>query len=120
MRWYFSRNGETAGPVEEAQVIEWVKAGGRDGMVQAETGGQWMPIHQSPFAQWVRLAVRDHPSYNAYTALAFFLPGIGFIAGIARMVSSDPLDRKLGVHTLIASLFFGFFWYIALSAYGVM
>lgn len=50
MRWYFSRSGETAGPVDEPQIIEWVKAGAWDAMVQAETGGQWMPIAQSPFA----------------------------------------------------------------------
>jgi hypothetical protein len=50
MRWYVSRNGEIAGPVEEAQVIEWVKGGMRDGTVRDEAGGPWTPLEQSRFA----------------------------------------------------------------------
>ena len=50
MRWYVSRNGETAGPVEEAQLFEWVRGGMRDGMVRDEAGGPWTPLEQSPFA----------------------------------------------------------------------
>lgn len=49
MRWYFSRNGETVGPVEEAQVVAWVKAGASDAMVRDEAGGPWTPIKSSPF-----------------------------------------------------------------------
>jgi hypothetical protein len=50
MRWYVSKNGETTGPVEEAQIVEWVKAGLRDAMVRDEAGGQWTALTQSPFA----------------------------------------------------------------------
>jgi len=49
MRWYLSRGGETVGPVDEAQIAEWVRMGVRDGMVRDEAGGPWTPLAQSPF-----------------------------------------------------------------------
>ena len=49
MRWYVSRAGETQGPVEEGQVVAWVRAGMSDGMVRDEAGGPWTPLAQSPF-----------------------------------------------------------------------
>lgn len=49
MRWYVSRNGETVGPVEEAQVAEWVRGGMHDAVVRDDAGGHWTPIAHSPF-----------------------------------------------------------------------
>ncbi len=45
-----SKSGETTGPVEESQVVAWVKAGLRDCMVRDEAGGPWTALAQSPFA----------------------------------------------------------------------
>jgi hypothetical protein len=52
MRWYWSRNGETTGPIEEAEIVQQVKGGTVDGQVMPEAGGQWAPITNSPFAQF--------------------------------------------------------------------
>ncbi len=49
MRWYVSRNGETIGPVDDAQVATWIRGGMVDGMIRDEQGGQWMPLASSPF-----------------------------------------------------------------------
>lgn len=50
MRWYVSRQGETVGPVEPAQVTEWVRGGMTDAMVRDDAGGPWTAVLQSPFA----------------------------------------------------------------------
>jgi hypothetical protein len=50
MRWYVSRNGETHGPLDEAQVVHWFRGGMHDAMVRDEAGGPWTPILQSPIA----------------------------------------------------------------------
>lgn len=53
MRWYVSRNGETVGPVEEAQVVEWARVGLFGAMLRDEAGGPWTPFEASPFARFV-------------------------------------------------------------------
>ncbi len=58
MRWYVSRNGETHGPVEEALVAQWVRAGMRDARVRDETSAEWVALEKSPFAE---LLVRKVP-----------------------------------------------------------
>jgi hypothetical protein len=58
MRWYVNRNGETAGPVEETQIMHWAETGQitRGMSFQAETGGPWLPVEQSPFARYVTVS----------------------------------------------------------------
>jgi hypothetical protein len=53
-----------------------------------------------------------HPSYNAFLFLAFLLPLFGLIAGIVLMTKDGVLDKRVGEHTLVMSLVFGFFWFI--------
>ncbi len=53
MRWFVSRNGQTSGPVDEAEVAAWVRGGMADASVRDEMGGNWMPVAQSPFASLV-------------------------------------------------------------------
>jgi hypothetical protein len=53
MRWYVSRNGETVGPVDDAQVAQWVSAGMVDAQLRDEAGGPWTWVPQSPFAAFV-------------------------------------------------------------------
>lgn len=52
MRWYVSRYGEAVGPVEGAEVIEWLGArGAQDGVfLRDEAASEWVPIEKSPFA----------------------------------------------------------------------
>jgi hypothetical protein len=52
MRWYASAQGQSSGPFEEHQIIDLIRAGRID-HVQGEGGGNWMPVHASPFASYV-------------------------------------------------------------------
>jgi len=54
MGWYVSRNGETSGPVDDAQIVKWIRAGMRDASVRDEAGGGWLPLAKSPFARVVK------------------------------------------------------------------
>lgn len=56
MRWYFSRNGETVGPLEESALVDQVRAGVHAGMVRDEAGGPWTPIEHSPFGHFISAA----------------------------------------------------------------
>jgi hypothetical protein len=54
MGWYVKRGEETVGPVDGTIVIQWVQQGMRDGaQVRDESAGGWMPLTQSPFAQFL-------------------------------------------------------------------
>lgn len=79
MKWYYSRNGETAGPVEEWQIIQWVQLGGWDAMVQAETGGQWMPVVSSPFAVYIPRSKPPLVNANQLSQLVLFLFASGAV-----------------------------------------
>jgi len=47
MRWYVSRNGETSGPTEEAQVVGLARSGGLNGaMLRDEASPHWIPVEQ--------------------------------------------------------------------------
>jgi hypothetical protein len=50
VRWYVSRNGETLGPVDAAQVVIWIREGMSEGQVRPETGGPWIALSDSPFS----------------------------------------------------------------------
>lgn len=60
MRWYVSRDGEVVGPVEPAELIEWVRtrpAEQRSGLfVRDEAASAWVPIDQSPFVAAIKIA----------------------------------------------------------------
>lgn len=47
----------------------------------------------------------DHDSYGLYSILALILPVVGVILGIIMLTKDDPLDKKLGEHTLVCSVF---------------
>lgn len=57
MRWYVSRNGETFGPIEDAQVVELARAGLNGGMLRDEASPHWIPVEQSPFAGFLPSSV---------------------------------------------------------------
>jgi restriction system protein len=52
LRWYVSRNGETAGPVEEEVLAGWIRDGVRDGMILAEGASTWISLAD----HWMLLA----------------------------------------------------------------
>jgi len=56
MRWYVSRNGETAGPTEGALLVELAREGKLHvgSFIRDEAGGNWMPIESSPFVTLVK------------------------------------------------------------------
>lgn len=51
MRWYVSRRGEIVGPVEAAQVEQWIRSGMTDAHLRAEDSAEWVPVAKSPFAK---------------------------------------------------------------------
>jgi hypothetical protein len=53
MGWYVDRGGGSVGPVDGTIVVQWIQQGMRDGSVCDESTGVWVPIAQSPFAQFV-------------------------------------------------------------------
>ena len=77
MRWYVSRNGETVGPVEEADVANWVRAGMHDAMLRDEAGGPWTPVSQSPFGALLP-RVRPTPSWM-WAGIGIAVIGAGFL-----------------------------------------
>ncbi len=56
-RWYVSVANQITGPFEERSVVEWVSQelaahpddGIRFALVKDERGGEWLPVHASPF-----------------------------------------------------------------------
>lgn len=52
MRWYVIRAGQTTGPIEEPELVRLIQSGMVDAHIRDEAGGAWMPVGQSPFAQF--------------------------------------------------------------------
>lgn len=80
MRWYVSRNGETLGPVDEAEIRKWAQ----EGMVvpgmffRDEAGSAWTPVEQSPFAALMTGAAA--PAAGGSEALGTLLVAIPLLA----------------------------------------
>jgi hypothetical protein len=53
MRWYVSRNGQTVGPVDEAEIRNWPPGSLIGAHLRDEAGGAWTPAEHSPFAAYV-------------------------------------------------------------------
>jgi hypothetical protein len=49
-RWYLWANGETSGPVDELQILEWYRDGKlvRGTQAQSESGGPWIAVNLVP------------------------------------------------------------------------
>lgn len=77
MRWYVNRNGQTMGPVEEAELAEAVRKG-FEGSVRDEMGGQWMPVASSPFA--ALMPKKTKPAHFAFALLGTTL-FVGLLLG---------------------------------------
>lgn len=58
-----------------------------------------------------KLKAKDHESYRKFSLVAFILPFVGFIIGIAYMLKPGKLDKKVGEHTLAVSILWGIIWY---------
>src|SRR5687767_8421793 len=82
MRWYVSRNGETVGPVEEAELADWARTGqlGGGAFIRDEAGGTWTPIEHSPFASLcVASTVAVATPLKTPRERYLFFGGIGFV-----------------------------------------
>jgi len=97
MRWYVSRNGESSGPVEEAQVAEWVRGGMVDAMLRDEAGGNWMRVGQSPFAQLLPATAGSTliPWRNKKALIAYYCGVFSLIPGLALLLG--PIALFLGI-----------------------
>ena len=62
----------------------------------------------------------DHDSYGLFSILALILPVVGIILGIIMLTKDDKVDKKLGEHTLVCSIFgfilAGIFWVVIAGA----
>ncbi len=78
MRWYLSRNGETGGPYDEQQVVDWFKSGhiGPESLLQQEGKREWKPILESAIAARIRPSSGN--PWLIWGGLAFCL--VGFMA----------------------------------------
>jgi hypothetical protein len=95
MRWYVSRNGETQGPIDEATVAQWVRAGMRDASVRDDAGGNWTPIAQSPFAA---LAARPQKSQSTLGILGAVGGGLLIaVFGVRIFVFGSPSTPQVVV-----------------------
>lgn len=47
----------------------------------------------------------DHDSYGLYSILALIFPLVGVILAVIMLTKNDPLDKKLGEHTIVCSIF---------------
>lgn len=113
MRWYVSREGEVVGPIEPAELIEWVRtrpAEQKVGLfVRDEASAGWAPIEQSPFASAadVRTPQAFAPVQGGSDALGYAILLAPFISGllvwlwIANMNLLQDPSGTLSVLTII-------------------
>ena len=66
----------------------------------------------------VEQRAKDHSAYGSLTTLAVIVPIVGVVVGIAYLIKSDPVDRKLGEHVLAVSLLVSFLWWLGLMLLG--
>lgn len=57
----------------------------------------------------------DHPSYRTFTLLTLLFPVIGIVLGIVYLSKNNPLDKKLGEHTIAFSVLAVMLWGVLLS-----
>lgn len=105
MRWYISRDGKTDGPLDEDDIVIMIKAGMKEAMVRDEAGGQWTPLHASPFSKFVkkRRTPGQRAASAAVVALLCLVGGtlvVGLPGGIAAALAGAGL-------AMIASHFTG-------------
>lgn len=62
----------------------------------------------------------DHDSYTLYSILGLLFPLIGVVLAIVMLAKDEKIDKKLGEHTLVCSVFgfilSGIIWAVYASA----
>lgn len=91
MQWYVMRNGETQGPVDGSVVVGWIRAGMHDASVRDEAGGNWMPLAQSPFAQYV---ARPKQSLATIVVLLAILGGVLMVGASTLGVYQPKISQE--------------------------
>lgn len=99
MQWYVSRNGETVGPIDEREVVEWTKGGSMQGaMLRDEASAVWIRLDQSPFAQFAPAptAAEPKPTQRGRALLGFaIMGGAAVLVGWFLSVISSAGDRHV-------------------------
>ena len=99
MRWYVHRNGQTAGPVDEDVVAQWVRDGMVTAKVKAEDSSEWHWVRESYSAEFAPPIVKYRfPWVKVATAVALFVP-VHFWC-----VRQRELDPSMGSLTLLPTL----------------
>lgn len=81
--------------------------------------GEWLDanerVNQQSVAPVGKLKANAHPSYGTFTILSLLIPLAGFIVGIVYMTKENPLDKKVGEHSLVMSILAVILYSILLS-----
>jgi len=62
-----------------------------------------------------KILAKNHQSYMTFTLLSLLLPIIGVILGIVYLSKKDPLDKKLGEHSIAFSILAFILWSVIFS-----
>jgi len=69
---------------------------------------------ENEFKNGKAIKVNQHSSYGMFNLIAFLLPVVGIILGIAYLAKDSKADKKLGEHTLVMSILFIILWSLVL------
>jgi len=64
-----------------------------------------------------KVKASNHDSYNTFSVISFVLPFVGLILGAIMLTKDDKLDKKLGEHAIVVSVFGFIVWAIAWVLY---
>ena len=85
MRWYVNRNGESVGPVEDAQIVEWIRGGMVEAQLRNEAGAAWFPLHETPFGKLADEKIRENSLQSR--AVRWFRANPGALIGLGAAVA---------------------------------
>lgn len=64
----------------------------------------------------MKVRASDHESYNTYSVLSFIIPLVGLIMGAVMLTKDEKVDKKLGEHAIVVSIFgfmlWGLLWFV--------
>lgn len=64
-----------------------------------------------------KVRASDHDSYNMYSIVSFLLPLAGIIMGAIMLTKDEKIDKKLGEHAIVVSIFGFIVWGILWAVY---
>ncbi len=70
-------------------------------------------MSDSPETKQPIVKANQHSDHDKFTLIAFLIPPVGLILGIALLVKDRDLDKKLGEHLIASSILFSILWPVA-------